>query len=69
MHPGAPLDVSLSPTPSEIARLPTGFYINSTNKDFTYRFTFFKMYSIGNSLPISITCCKQKLKKNKQRIN
>jgi hypothetical protein len=24
IHPGAPIDVSLSPTPSEIARLPTG---------------------------------------------
>ena len=24
IHPGAPIDVSLSPTPSEIARLPSG---------------------------------------------
>ena len=36
IHPGAPIDVSLSPTPSEIARLPTGNPLAPTT------------YSIGN---------------------
>ena len=32
IHPGAPIDVSLSPTPSEIARLPSG---SDTGKEST----------------------------------
>ena len=53
IHPGAPIDVSLSPTPSEIARLPTG---SDTGKESSLDdlLDALQNYSEGGSNPDSL---------------